>query len=708
MTRRIPRPAEGWRPGPRRPLGEPRPRRPPGDAHAAPGRAWPATYRDPVLVGFPFAARPGFGAPLRGLDGEIRVILTRRPWRCAPTRARSASPAVVRTPRCRPRGHRPAGGLGGDRPARHARRAHRRARPAGHLSSGACITPFVGLVDDLPQLSGPPGGRRHPPRAARRSCSTTTSSTRSCGRRPARRRRPRRRSRRSPAHVLLRAGRRHRLGGHGPHAGPAAVHRHLGTARRSSHADPSAATTCGRGVPPAGQPSSTGWPTISRRSSSARCCRHVEPGDVRRRLPAQPPERPRAFEAILADVEALVVDGLTHWQSPNFFAYFPANASGPSILGELLSAGLGVQGMLWATSPACTELETHVLDWLVDLCGLPDRFRSSGPAAGSSRTRPPRPPCARSWPPGTGSPRPGRPLDRLVAYTSDRGPLLGGEGGAHRRATTRPAAADRRRRRLRLRVDRLAAADGGRPGRWPPAVLRGRHGRHDVRRSPSTRSGDGRGRPLGTAAWLHVDAAMAGPAAVCPEFRWVDGGFEQADSYAFNPHKWLFTNFDCDCFWVADRAAADRRPVASCPSSSATRPPTSGAVIDYRDWQVPLGRASGPSSCGSCSVATAPRACVTTSASTWPWPASWPGGWRPTTASNWRPRLLQPGLLPPPRRRRGQPATARRLNASGRVFLSHARLDDRLTLRLALGGVGTERRHVEAAWALISSLAPDG
>ncbi|HKF76946.1 MAG TPA: pyridoxal-dependent decarboxylase, partial [Candidatus Dormibacteraeota bacterium] len=108
----------------------------------------------------------------------------------------------------------------------------------------------------------------------------------------------------------------------------------------------------------------------------------ARPGDVRSALPSGPPESGEAFGAVLRDLDEVILPGITHWQSPSFFAYFPGNASGPSVLAELLSAGLGVQGMLWSTSPACTELETHVMDWLVELCGLPDRFRSSGAGGG--------------------------------------------------------------------------------------------------------------------------------------------------------------------------------------------------------------------------------------------------------------------------------------------------------------------------------------
>ena len=115
-----------------------------------------------------------------------------------------------------------------------------------------------------------------------------------------------------------------------------------------------------------------------RRVESLPVFSRVQPGQIRASLPAEPPQRGESFDAILADVERLILPGITHWQSPNFFAYFPANNSGPSILGELLSAGLGVQGMLWATSPACTELETHVLDWMATMVGLPEKFKSTG------------------------------------------------------------------------------------------------------------------------------------------------------------------------------------------------------------------------------------------------------------------------------------------------------------------------------------------
>ena len=124
----------------------------------------------------------------------------------------------------------------------------------------------------------------------------------------------------------------------------------------------------------------------------------VKPGEIRAALPANPPAHGEPFDALLKDVERLILPGVTHWQSPNFFAYFPCNASGPGILGDLLSSGLGVQGMLWSTSPACTELETHVMDWLVGMLGLPENSCRRTPAAALFRTLLRAPRSAPCWP----------------------------------------------------------------------------------------------------------------------------------------------------------------------------------------------------------------------------------------------------------------------------------------------------------------------
>ena len=310
----------------------------------------------------------------------------------------------------------------------------------------------------------------------------------------------------------------------------------------------------------------------------------VEPGDIAARLPLRPPEEPEPFEAILRDLDEIVMPGITHWQSPGWFAYFPANVSGPGILGELASAGLGVQGMLWATSPACTEIELRVVDWLVDLLGLPEHFKMAvGPGGGSIQV---------SASDSThlmhvvARHRSAAPADRLVAYGSSqahfsvqRGARVAGFGHVRKVATDERHALDPGALEAAIEAD---VADG-----LVPAIVTSAVGT----------TGTGAVDPIGAIGaiaeahglWHHVDAAWAGSAMVLPEQRVHQAGVERVDSYTFNPHKWLFTNFDCNVLWVADRA-----PLGAALSDTAAimRNPASesGAVVDLRDWQLPLGR----------------------------------------------------------------------------------------------------------------------
>ena len=313
----------------------------------------------------------------------------------------------------------------------------------------------------------------------------------------------------------------------------------------------------------------------------------VKPGQLRATLPAQAPERGESFDAMMADVERLILPGITHWQSPNFFAYFPSNNSFPSILGELLSAGLGVQGMLWATSPACTELETHVLDWLVDMLALPAEFASSGPGGGVIQdTASSSSLCAllAARERATGLATNEQGCDgTLVAYTStqthsslEKAAKIAGIGSANLRAIEVDEKFAMRPELLSAQIARDRAK-----GKTPFFVCA-------TIGTTSSNAID----PVCQIAqiahdhglWLHVDAAMSGTAALCPEFRWTHDGVELADSYCFNPHKWMFTNFDCDCFYVRDRAALIRA-LSVLPEFLRNQATESGAVIDYRDWQ---------------------------------------------------------------------------------------------------------------------------
>ena len=320
----------------------------------------------------------------------------------------------------------------------------------------------------------------------------------------------------------------------------------------------------------------------------------LEPGEIRAGLPAEPPRQGSGFDGLLADLDRLILPGITHWQHPSFFAYFPANASGPAVLGDLLASGLGIQGMLWATSPAATELETLMLDWLRQLLGLPASFRSDGPGGGVIQHSASdaalvallaalhRVSGGATEPAGVGD----RPLHRLHLRPD---PFLGREGLPDRRA----------------RLERIAQARRrpGHPGGTSGAPARADRRRRRRRHTPALvvasvgATGTGAVDPVGElaeiahyyGAWLHVDAAWAGVAAVCPEFRWINAGVEQADSYCTNPHKWLLTNFDCSAFWVADRSALIGA-LSILPEYLRNAATESGEVFDYRDWQVPLGR----------------------------------------------------------------------------------------------------------------------
>jgi aromatic-L-amino-acid decarboxylase len=430
----------------------------------------------------------------------------------------------------------------------------------------------------------------------------------------------------------------------------------------------------------------------------------VHPGDIRAALPARPPTEGEPFETILRDVDALILPGITHWQSPNFFAFFPANTSGPAILGELLSAGLGVQGMLWTTSPACTELETHVLEWLAEMLGLPTTFTSAGRGGGVIQdTASSASLCAllaaRERATGYGSNE--RGCDgRLVAYAStqthssvEKGVKIAGLGRANLRQievddtfAMRPEALARQ-----IREDRQA-------GLVPCFVCAtvGTTSSNAIDPLPEI------GRICReNQLWLHVDAAMSGTAAICPEFRHILNGVELADSLCVNPHKWMFTNFDCDCFYVADRAALIRT-LSILPGYLKNKATESGAVIDYRDWHIQLGRRFRSlklwfviRSYGVAGLQHHVRRHIALAQAF--------AGWV-RDSKDFELAVEPPLNLVCFRHREGDEfnrALLDRLNASGSLYLTHTTLSDRFTLRLCVGQTNTEETHVVRAWERI-------
>ncbi len=436
----------------------------------------------------------------------------------------------------------------------------------------------------------------------------------------------------------------------------------------------------------------------------------AEPGSVRRRLPPSAPEEGEPFADLLRDVDEVVLPGLTHWQSPNFFAYFPANASGPSVLGEFLAAGFGVQGMLWATSPACTELETHMLDWLVELLGLPEAFRSTAAGGGviqdsaSSSTLTAILAARERASEGETNETGVDSARRLTVYASrhahssvEKGVKVAGIG----RQNLRLVATDDRHA---MRADALAAriaADreaGATPAMVCATVGTTSSGAVDPVRAVGEicRRED---------VWLHVDAAHAGSATICPEHRQLIDGLELADSYTFNPHKWLLTNFDCSGFWVRDRARLTGA-LGVLPEYLRNRASDAGEVIDYRDWHVPLGRRFRALKLwfvirhyGARGLRAHVRQCV----------AMADRFAAEVEASEAFELAAPPSVGLVCFRHRGGDALNQalmdRLNASGALYLTHTRLDDRLVLRLAVGSWTTRPKHVERAWERVVETA---
>lgn len=471
------------------------------------------------------------------------------------------------------------------------------------------------------------------------------------------------------------------------------------------------------------------WDSIESLPVSPAATGEFRPGDLLARLPEHPPEAAGGatdIERALGEIGTLLMPGLVHWQSPQFYGYFPCNASGPAIIGELIAAGLGQQGMLWSTSPACTELEIRVLDWMAELFGLPASMRSTGTGGGvihgtaseatltalvAARHR------ARRALRRDGDPR--AAAFHPTIYTSGQAHssivkaamVAGLAESPEDRTHVRLIAVDHD---LRLRADDLARAlrEDVAAGRTPIfiAATMGTTGTtacDPLREIAIAAEVGGLPRP-----WLHCDGAHAGSCLVCPEMRWMADGLDRFDSLCVNPHKWLLTNFDCDCFFVADREALIGA-LSITPEYLRNAASDSGAVIDYRDWQVPLGRRFRALKLwlvirhyGAEGLRAHVREHVRIA----------------TLFESWvraddrfevcAPRTCNLVCF----RLRGPDDLSRRLmdglNAGGGMLLSHTIVPDpsapggsRLALRLAIGGTLTREHHVAAAWARIRERA---
>lgn len=428
------------------------------------------------------------------------------------------------------------------------------------------------------------------------------------------------------------------------------------------------------------------------------------PGEVKAMLPAGPPVQAEPFDAIVADLDRVVVPGLSLWQHPRFFGYFPANCSLASVLADFVSTGLGVLGLAWQSSPALTEVEEVATDWLRQMIGLSAAWSGVIQDTASTSTLVALL-CARERASGYSLARGGLQAEAapLVVYVSahahssvDKAALLAGFGRDNVRLVDHDE-------RYAMRADALDAAIRAdlAAGRRPCAVIA-------TTGTTTTTAID----PIGAIAalarehglWLHVDSAMAGSAMILPECRWMWDGIEGADSIVLNPHKWLGVAFDCSLYFVRDPEHLVR---VMSTNPSYLQSSADGQVKNFRDWGLPLGRrfrALKPwfliREQGVAGLQARLRRDLAN--------AQWLAG-QVHAAPRWR--LLAPVPLQTlclrhePEGLAGEALDrhtlgwAERLNRSGLTYLTPALLDERWMVRLSIGAESTEREHVAAVWA---------
>lgn len=436
----------------------------------------------------------------------------------------------------------------------------------------------------------------------------------------------------------------------------------------------------------------------------------ARPGDIRRALPGGPPERPEPFEAVVADFERLILPGMTHWNHPGWFAYFAANNSPPSILAEMLTATLGAQCMSWQTSPAATELEQVTMAWLAQMLDLPPGFTGVIQDTASTATLMALL-SARERASGFAGERLGLEGRGLRVYASAeahssvaKGVKLAGYGAA----ALRQIPVDDR---YALRPEALAEAMArdAAAGLVPACVVAAVGTTSSTAVDPLPAVAELCRRH---GAWLHVDAAWAGSAAIVPELRFILDGVEQADSLVLNPHKWLLVNFDCSAYFVRDVDTL-LRTFAITPEFLRTA--HDPEVVNFRDWGIPLGRRFRAlklwfviRSYGVEGLRAMIRRHVALAREFAGWVEAAPDFELLAPAPlglvcfRYRPAGTQPD---DPTLNGLNRELLRRVNASGRVFLTHTVLGGRYTIRLAVGQRCTEREHVVEAWRLVRDAA---
>ena len=436
----------------------------------------------------------------------------------------------------------------------------------------------------------------------------------------------------------------------------------------------------------------------------------VTPNEILDKLPMSPPKCAENFESLFRDFRDIIVPGMTHWQHPSFFAYFPANNSSPSILAEMLTAAMGAQCMSWATSPAATELEERVMEWVRDMIGLPPAFTGVIQDTASTATL-----CsiltAREARSHFAINEEGFSREhRFTVYCSteahssiEKGTKIAGIG----KNSLRKVAVDERFAMRPEALEKAIVADIGK-GLVPLCVVAAIGTTGSTAIDPLKQIGEICRRHN---LWLHVDAALAGSALVLPETRWMLEGIEFADTFVFNPHKWMFTNFDCSAYFVRDPGALIRT-FEILPEYLKT--PEGERVNNYRDWGIQLGRrfralklwfvirsygVEGLQAKIRDHMRMAQELSETIRRDPdfevlAPVPLN-------TVCFRFRPsRLSDEEAL-----NRANANLMERLNHTGRLFLTHTKLNGQYALRFVVGQTTVQQHHVDEAWDLIAKTA---
>lgn len=441
----------------------------------------------------------------------------------------------------------------------------------------------------------------------------------------------------------------------------------------------------------------------------------VQPGYLRDLLPDSAPTYPESLQQVFDDIQAKILPGVTHWQSPNFFGYYPSNSSVAGFLGEMLSAGLNIVGFSWITSPAATELEMIVLDWFAKMLKLPEEFLSAGQGGGviqgtaseailvvllAARDRILRAEGKEA-------------LEKLVVYASDQTHSALQKacqiGGIHPENCRMLSTDSSTNYALSPNVLNEAISNDIADGLVPFFLCATVGTTSSTAVDPLLELGK---ITKSNGMWFHVDAAYAGSACICPEYRHHIDGVEEADSFNMNAHKWFLTNFDCSLLWIKDRNALVQA-LSTNPEFLKNKASEANLVVDYKDWQIPLGRRFRSLKLwmvlrlyGLENLQSYIRNHIDLAKC-----------FEDLVAQDSRFEIVTPRifslvcfrLLPP----HNDETYATKLNhdlldtvnSTGKIFVSHTVLSGKYVLRFAVGAPLTEERHVLAAWKLLQEEA---